>query len=166
MNRSPMGFAVTAFLTVIAHSGFAGEPTHVPATALAEANAELIARADRALRDFVGACSSRDKEALARVVTNDAVIEYELEERGSFFKVDPATRIACLSVNSKPTGTRAGISELWIFPTPEANVVFVRYTIGSDVRSAARLQDTGQLAIIEMRGDRIFKIRNFRKRNT
>ncbi|HLA73957.1 MAG TPA: hypothetical protein VK624_20815 [Steroidobacteraceae bacterium] len=163
MNRSPMGFAVTAFLTVIAHSGFAGEPTHVPATALAATNAELIARADRAWRDYVVACSTGDTEALVRSVTSDAVAEYELEERGTYFKVEAAAQIACLSAKTRPTGVAARISKLWIFPTPESNVVFVRYTLGSDDRSAVQVQDTVQLAIVEMRGNRIFRIRIARR---
>ena len=120
---------------------------------------------DRALRDYVGACSTGDKKALERVVTRDAVVEYELEEPGTFHEVEAAALTACLSVNTKVTGTGAHISKLWIFPTPESSVVFVRYTIGSDVRSP-QVQDSGQLAIIEMRGDRIFKMRNFRKHDT
>ena len=52
MNRSILGFAATALLTMTAYTGVAAEVTHVPATALAAANADLIARANRALRDY------------------------------------------------------------------------------------------------------------------
>ena len=164
MTRSILGFAVTVLLTVGAHAGFAAEATHVPATALAVANADLIARADRALRDYVAACSTGGEEAVARVVTSDAVVEYELEERGTYLKVEAADLIANRSANAEPAGTGAHISTLWIFPTPDSNAVFVQYTIASDVRSAAQVTDSEHLAIIEMRGDRIFKMRTFRNR--
>ena len=74
MNRSILGLAVTALLTTTAPTGFAAEATHVPATALAEANANLIARADRALRGYVTALSRGDDEAIARILTTDAVV--------------------------------------------------------------------------------------------
>jgi len=165
VSPSIPGFAATVLLAVVAHPGFAAEVTHVPATALAAANADLIARADRALRDYIGACSTGDKAALARIITSDAAVEYELEDPGTFFKVEAAALIPNLSANTKPSGIGTHISDLWIFPTPDPNVVFVSYTIGSDAQSPAQGQDFGQLAIIEMRGDRIFKMRNFRKRN-
>ena len=79
MTRSILGFAVTVLLTATVHTAFAAGTTHVPATALAAANADLIARADRALRAYVAACSAGDDEVIARTVTNDAVIEYALD---------------------------------------------------------------------------------------
>ena len=165
MNRSILRVAVAVLLTVVARAGFAAEVTHFPATALAAANADLIARVDRALRDYVEACGTGDEEALARIVTDDASVEYQLEELGTYLKVETVALIANCSVDIKPIGTGAHISELWIFPTPDSNVVFVRYTIGSDVRAPGPGKDAGNLAIVEMRGERIFKMRNFRKRN-
>jgi hypothetical protein len=162
MNKSILGFAATVLLTISAHAGFAAEATHVPATALAAANADLIARADRALRDYVAACSTGDEEAMARIVTSDAVVEYALKEPGTYLTVDAAALIAKCSVSSEPTGTVAQVSKLWIFPTPDSNVVFVQYTIASDVRPPAEVTDSEHLAIIEMRGDRIFRMRYFR----
>ena len=162
MTRSILSFAVTVLLTATVHTAFAAEATHVPATALAAANADLIARADRALRDYVAACSTGDDKAIARVVTSDAVVEYALKEPGTYLTVDAAALIAKCSVSSEPTGTVAQVSKLWIFPTPDSNVVFVQYTIGSDVRSPTQVPDSEHLAIIEMHGERIFKMRNFR----
>ena len=161
MTRSILGFAVTVLLTATVHTAFAAGTTHVPATALAAANADLIARADRALH-YVAACSTSDEEAMARIVTSDAVVEYALEELGTYLTVDSAALIAKCSVGSEPTGTVAQVWKLWIFPTPDSNVVFVQYTIGSDVRSPTQVPDSEHLAIIEMRGERIFKMRNFR----
>jgi len=162
MNKSILSLAVTVLLTVTAHTGFATEATHVPATPLAAANADLIARADRALRDYVAACSTGDEDAMARIVTSDAGVEYAREEPGTYRKVEAAALIAKRLVNAQPTGTGAHVSKLWIFPMPDSNVVFAQYPIGSDVRSPTQVPDSEHLAIIEMHGERIFKMRNFR----
>jgi len=162
MTRSILGFAVTVLLTATVHTAFAAGTTHVPATALAAANADLIARADRALRDYVAACSTSDEEAMARIVTSDAVVGYALEEPSTYLTVDSAALIAKRSVSSAPTESVAQVLKLWIFPTPDSNVVFVQYTIGSDVQPPTQVPDSEHLAIIEMRGERIFKMRNFR----
>jgi hypothetical protein len=162
MNRSILGFAATVLLTATVHTGFAAEATHVPATALAAANADLIARADRALRDYVVAFSTGDEEAMARIVTSDAVIEYALKEPGTYLAVDAAALIAKRPVSSEPTESVAQVSTLWVFPTPNSNVVFVHYTTNSGGGSVTQNPDAEHLAVIEMRGDRIFRMRNFR----
>jgi hypothetical protein len=108
----------------------------------------------------VAACSAGDDEVIARTVTNDAVIEYALDEPGTYRAVEAVT-LSSRSADAEPTGTVPRISKLWIFPTNDPNVVFVHYTIGSDVRSPAQVPDSEHLAMIEMRADRIFKMRNF-----
>src|SRR6267142_2457105 len=139
MNRSILGLAATVLLTLTVQTGFAAGLVHVPATPQAAASASLIARADRALRDYVAACSTGNEEAVARIVTTDALSAHR-------------------SVNAEPTGTGAHISNLWIFPTSDSNTVFIHYTTGSGVRSPAELPDSEHLALLEMRGDRIFKM--------
>jgi hypothetical protein len=161
MNRSILGLTATVLLTMTVHTSFAAEPVHVPATPHAAADANLIARADRALRDFVAACSTGDDEAIARIVTSDAVVEYVLEEPGTYLVVEAAALSANRSGNAKQPGAGAYISNLWIFPTNDSNAVFVQYTTSSDVRSSAQLPDSEHLALLEMRGDRIFKMRYF-----
>jgi len=159
MNRSLSSLAATVLLTMTVQAGCAAEAVHVAATSPAAASANLIARADRALRDYVAACSSGDNEAFARSVTSDAVVEYALEEPGTYLAVEAAVLSTNRSGNSKQTGTGAHISNLWIYPTSDSNVVFVHYTTRSDVRSPAQLPDSEHLALLEMRGDRIFKVR-------
>ena len=161
MNRSLLSLAAIVALTMIVPTGFAAEPVHVPATPQAAASANLIARTDRALRAYLSACSAGDDEAIARTVTNDAMVEYALGEPGTYRAVEAAELSTDRSVDAKPTGTEPRISKLWIFPTNDPNVVFVHYTIGSDVRSPAQVPDSEHLAMIEMRGDQIFKMRNF-----
>ncbi|TLY79049.1 MAG: hypothetical protein E6K49_04490 [Gammaproteobacteria bacterium] len=161
MNRFILGVAATVLLTMTAQTGFAAEPVHVPATPHAAASANLIARADRALRDYVAAYSAADDEAIARVLTSDAVVEYVLEEPGTYLEVEAAALSANRSGNAKQTETRAQISNLWIFPTNDSNAVFVHYRTSSNARSPADRPDSEHLALLEMRGDRIVKIRNF-----
>src|SRR6267142_5346728 len=76
MNRSILGLAASVLLTLTVQTGFAAGLVHVPATPPAAASANLIARADRALRDYVAACSTGNEEAVARIVTSDALLEY------------------------------------------------------------------------------------------
>jgi len=81
-----------------------------------------------------------NEEAVARIVTSDAVLEYALEEPGTYLTVEAAALSANRSVNAEPTGTGAHISNLWIFPTSDSNTVFIHYTTGSGVRSPAELR--------------------------
>jgi hypothetical protein len=161
MNTSILRFAATMLLAMSVHTSFAAERTHVPPTALAAAAANLIVRADRALRDYVAACSTGDDEAIARIVTSDAVVEYALNEPGTYILVEAPALSARRCGNAKQAGAGASISNLWIFPTPHPNVVFVQYTTVSDVGSPAQLAKAEHLALLEMRGDRIFKLRGF-----
>lgn len=162
MNRSMLSLAAALLLAMIVHAGFAAEPAHVPATSQAVANANLIARADHALRDYVAACSTGDDEAIARSLTSDAVIEYPLEEPGMYVAVEAAALTANCFGNGEQAASRAQISNLWIFPTNESNSVFVQYTLSSGVRSPAQLARTSEhLALLEMRGDQIVKMRDF-----
>ena len=159
MNRSISGLAATVLLTMTVDTGFAEEPVQVPATPHAAASTNLIARADRALREYVAARSTGDDAAISRIVTSDATVEYALEEPGTYLAVEVAALSANRSGNAKQARSAAHISNLSIFPTPDSNTVFVHYTIGSDVRSSAE-PDSEHLALLEMRGDRIVKIRN------
>ncbi len=143
------------------HASFAAERTDTPETALATAEANLIARADRALRDYVAACSTADDEAIARIVTRDAVVEYALKKPGTYLGVEATALTANRSGNAKQAGAGASISKLWSFPTNDSNVVFVQYATSSDDRSPEQLADAEHLALLEMRGDQIVKLRYF-----
>jgi hypothetical protein len=142
------------------HTSFAEEPVQVPATPQAAASANLIVRADRALRDYVAARSTGDDAAISRILTSDAMVEYAIEEPGTYLAVEVAALSANRSGNAKQTRSGAHISNLWIFPTSDSNTVFIHYTIDSGVRSPAEFPDSEHLALLEMRGDRIVKIRN------
>ena len=161
MNTSILRFTATVLLAMTVHTSLAAERTHAPATALAVAEADLISRAEHALRGYVAACSSDDDEAMARIVTSDAVVEYTLKEPGTYLVVEAAPLSAKRWRNAKQAGAGASISKLWIFPTNDSNVVFVQYATSSDFRSPEQLADAEHLALLEMRGDRILKLRYF-----
>jgi hypothetical protein len=155
------GLVAAVLLTMTVYPGFAAEPAHVPATPQAAANADLIARADQALRDYVAACSTGDDEAIARTVTSDAVVEYPLEQPGTYLAVEAAALSANCFGNARQAASPAHISNLWIFPTNDSNAVFVQYTISSGGRSPAPLPDSEHLALLQIRGDQIVKMRDF-----
>jgi hypothetical protein len=87
-------------------------------------------------------------------VTSDAVFEYVLEEPGSYLTID-ATSLRAHCVGEEHTGeSPLNVSNLRIFPTGDPNSVFVSYTTST-------AGDSEHLALIELRGDRIAKLRDF-----
>jgi len=159
MNRSISAVAASVLLTLAASTGFAAEAVQDPAIPQSATSANLIARADRALRDYVAACSTGDAEAFSRIFTNDAVIEYALDEPGTYLAVEAAALSANRVGTPRQTGPDAHISNLQISPTPDSNTVFVYYTTTADVRTPGEVPAFEHLALVEMRGDRIFKMR-------
>jgi hypothetical protein len=159
MNRSISAVAASVVLALTAPTGFASEHAQDRAIPRAAPSADLLARADRALRDYVTASSTGDSEALGRLFTNDAVIEYALEEPGTYLSVAAAALSANRAGNAQQTGPGAHISNLQIFPTPDSNTVFVHYTTSADVQTPEEVPASEHLALLEMRGDRIFKMR-------
>jgi len=64
--------------------------------------------------------------------------------------MDGSSLLAACAANS--AGAR--VSNLWIFPTNDANTVFVQYDSGTTASG-------GQLALVELNGDRISRMVNF-----
>jgi hypothetical protein len=125
----------------------------VPETAAARKWAGLIARTERALGGYVNACVSGEGRALSRVTTDDLHIEYTLNEPGTYLTVDGANASAgCAAM----AGLLARTSYVWIFPTNSA-AVFVQF----DAPASAGAPSQRQLALVEMRGERIARIVNF-----
>jgi cytochrome c len=129
----------------------AGIQVRTPDSAAAHAASALIVRVQRALTGYFEACTLRDGRALDAVTTIDARFEYALQEAGSYLSVDATSlRAAC------PSERAASVSELWIFPTSDPDAVFVRYAPGSVAGGTEQ-----QLALVEMRGERIARMLNF-----
>ena len=89
-NGSTLALAAIVLLTMTVQIGFAADPAQLPALPQSAASANLIVRAERALREYVAACSTGDGEAFARIVTSDALIEYALEAPGTYLESEAA----------------------------------------------------------------------------
>ena len=100
MNRPTTSALLAALLlTVTAHGAFAADPVHTPAITQSAANADLIERSNRAVRQYV----------------------------------------------------HGPVADVWVFPTADANTVFVRYTVNT----------SEHLLLVEMKGDQIATLRDF-----
>ena len=130
----------------------ADQTAQVPSTAAAQSAAKLISRAERAINGFVAACVARDARALGSVTTGQVRVEYALEEPGTYLSMDASSLLAACAANN--AGSR--VSNLWIFPTNDANTVFVQYDAQSTEAGSH-----GQLALVELKGDRISRMVNF-----
>lgn len=128
------------------------EPAQVPSTAAAQTAVKLISRAERAINGFVAACVARDARALSSVTTSQVRVEYALDEPGTYLSMDASSLLAACAANN--AGSR--VSNLWIFPTNDANTVFVQYDAQSPETGSH-----GQLALVELKGDRITRMLNF-----
>jgi cytochrome c len=130
----------------------ADETAQVPSTAAARTSAKLISRAERAINGFVAACVTRDARALSSVTTNQVRVEYALDEPGTYLSMDESSLLAACAANNSDSR----VSNLWIFPTNDANTVFVQYDAQSTDSNSR-----GQLALVELNGDRISRMVNF-----
>jgi len=146
MNRSYLRLAATVLLTMTVQTGLAAQPAQVPAIPQSAASAILIARAERALRDYVAACSSGDQRGLRAHVTSDAVVEYALEEPGAYLAVEAAALSANASGNSMQTGTGHIFRTCGFIQRAMQTWCSFHYTTRSDVRSPAQLRTPKHLA--------------------
>jgi hypothetical protein len=123
----------------------ASHGARVPDTNAARVSADLIARAERAIDAYVTACAKREAQALIDVTTADVRLEYALEEPGTFFSIDASSiNAGCGSLFYG----EARLTNWWILPTNETSSVFVQYDTA----------EGPQLALVEMRGERIARI--------
>jgi len=158
MNRPISILAAAVALTLTAQSASASEvQVKVPSTPEAARSADLIARAQRALVAYVSSCSTRDHAGVERSVTSDAVFEYALDDSPDHLAITADSLIGDCWSAVPALGTGDRIQTLWIFPTGEANTVFVHYST-----SAPGAKDAAEhLAFVEMRGARIAKLHDF-----
>lgn len=158
MQRSISILAAAVALTLTAQSAVAADvQVKVPSTPEAARAADLISRAERALIAYVSSCSTRDHIGVERTVTSDAVFEYALDDSPNSLTLTADSLIGDCWSAVPQLGTGERIQTLWIFPTGEANTVFVHYST-----SAVGEKETSEhLAFVEMRGARIAKLHDF-----
>ena len=145
----------TLMLSMNSMTTLAADPVTASAASLSKVNADVISRADRALRDYLLACSLHDGQAIGKAVTSDAVFEYVLEP-GSYLTIDATSLRAHCAVEEQTGESPLRISNLRVFPTGDSNAVFVSYTT-----AAADSLTSEHLALIELSGERIAKLRDF-----
>lgn len=131
------------------------DPSAAPSTATND-RAELISRVQRTLTAFVAACSAHDAHRLDTVTTDDARVEYALETPGAYLTLDATSLPADCGIGMRSEGSH--IRRLWIYPTNDANAVFVEFEATNDFSTAPPRR---QLALVEMRGARIARLLNF-----
>lgn len=113
---------------------------------MAAPNAEVVSLARRAFLHFTAACLADDRSRIAQTVTDDVVLEYDLPDPGITLTVD-TDALDSLCAASAPATTTGQIADLSIFPMTDPNTVFIQYE--------------DHMAIVQLRGDRIAKIRDF-----
>ena len=152
--------AASMLLALGSPRGFASEVQFkAPATVQAQQSAELLDRAAHALNDYLTACARSDQEGAARAITSDAVIEYPLAGSGMYLTVD-ATPTGNYHGHAFPLGIAVRhISNLWVFPTDDADTVFVQFSLTSN--EAAITESADHLALVQMRRNHIARMRVF-----
>jgi hypothetical protein len=166
--RLPKAVLIAALmLSMNSMTTLAADLVTAPVASVSKVNADLTSRADHVLHDYVLACSVHDGQAIGRAVTSDAVFEYVLDEPGSYLTIDATSLLAHCAIEERIGKSPLRISNLRIFPTGDSNSVFVRYTTSaSDSQPAVEHSEqptltSEHLVLVELRGDRIAKLRDF-----
>jgi len=99
----------------------------------------------RAVTEFVDAYANRNSTGLARATTGDFEVQYGLAQTGTYVTVDEDALVASWreGANSSVHGRSVAI-----FPTSDAQVVFVTYRMPGDAGSE-------RIALVELRGNRV-----------
>lgn len=136
-------------------------PAHEPAASAPLP--EVVIRATRvthAVEGYVEALSTHDGKNLSKVFTDDAIVEFVKDDPGASLSVHADSLLDDGVAAFGSTSAQPRVTNLHVLPTNDTNAVFVQYDIVSD--TAERTADTqAQLALVEMRGDKIQKMVNF-----
>jgi len=117
--------------------------------------ADLIERGRHAFSRYLAACDHHDWPALRTALTDDAVIEYPLTQRGRYLLV--YANLVGRHCRSLPATTR--LAELSVYPTNAVGVLLVSYALKSRRVGSQRIDE--HLALFEMRREKICRIRDF-----
>jgi len=129
-----------------------------PTTVQARQGADLIQRAQRAVVNLYVACGRHDRAGVGAALASDGVVAYALEDSGAYLTVDAEALSVLCADHTEGLDSNENLTDFWIFPTADANTVFVQYRAsgGAEFSNSAR----SHLVVIEMRGDRISKLRD------
>ncbi len=153
--------AVSALVSTMAFAGphTAKSPSPDAATAPAPLP-EVVIRATRvtqAVEGYLDAMSTHDVASLSGIFTDDAVVEFIGDEPGAALSVHADSLLDDAGIH--PVGARPRLTDMHVFPTKDGNAVFVQYDFAADSENAAQARN--QVALVEMRGDKIAKMVNF-----
>jgi hypothetical protein len=126
-------------LSLATHAAIASD-AHVPDTEAARKSADVIARAERLLGEYITACTAGEMPAMRQITTIDLRVEQALEEPGAFLTLHGSTSAACDALGA--AGAR--LEDFWILPTNDPSAVFVHAE--------------GRLALLELREERIARV--------
>jgi hypothetical protein len=125
----------------------AGATDHADASVLGTGKpaASLSSTTRRVVSEFVDAYANRNSAGLARATTGDFEVQFGLAQTGTYVTVDEDALVA-----SWREGTNSSVHgrSVAIFPTSDAQVVFVTYRIPGDAGSE-------RVALIELRGNKV-----------
>jgi hypothetical protein len=155
---SRMAFLVISTFAVTCFS-IAAEPSfRTPATLHARQGADLLRRAQHAVTNLYAACGRHDRVGVEAALTSDGVVAYTLEDSGTYLAVDADALTALCANHTEGLDSNANLTDFWIFPTAQANTVFIQYRASQSAEPSSSVR--GHLVVVEMRGDRISKLRD------
>jgi hypothetical protein len=137
----------------IVHSSFAVEPSFNAPTTVQTQGAAVLRRARHAVANLYAACGQHDWVRLEANLTSDGVVTYGLEAAGTYVAVDAGGLSALCADHTEGLDANANLTDFWVFPTADANTVFIQYRASQDAALHASFKS--HLVVVEMRGDRI-----------
>jgi hypothetical protein len=119
----------------------------------------LVARVEKALSRYATACIKHDDRALSYVLTGFAIVEYSTAVPGRFVSVDAIAAEKCWAAGLAQRESSSA-EPIWIYLTSDSNYVLVQYPVTTMNTGVNRVAQ--DLALIEMDGDRIARVRDYR----
>ncbi len=126
---------------------------------MAYGSTDLIARATVAFHGQAASLTSAQRETQSRWLTDDAAYEYSAPAEAILLSWHGESAIHQHLRHRADEGESIESSNAMFFPTNDPNIVFVQYEVSG---TRARLV----VALIEMRGSEIVKIREFARAET
>jgi ketosteroid isomerase-like protein len=123
--------------------------------AQAPAEADLLNRTKARVQQYLAAYAAGDAHTLSEVLTSDATFEFAADAPGVYRTIDASVLIEG-SNHADASRAVQSVSNLEVYPTPNENTAFVHYDLGAGTPSYER-----HIVLVEMRGDRISRIRDF-----
>jgi len=146
--RRVFGLGISLSAALLAASAVAGDSADGPVAGANKPAASLSIGTRRAVDEFVAAYANRNGARLTHATTDDFEVQYGLGRSGAYVSLDEDALVASwreADANPAERNANAGVA---IYPTADAQVVFVTYRIPGDAGRE-------RIAFLELRGDRV-----------